>query len=168
MRAAAPVSREDHGRGGDARRPAAAASSGAPGDAASTVPGTASGPSSGNASLTLYTSVTQETVDTITAGYQQHYPGAKVTVFRAPDRQLNARIAADLRSGGLQADVIWGTDPLSMQSYTDQNLLAPWPLPELTTVPDSTGRRSSGGPGCLPGPSSRSMACSRHRRAGRT
>jgi len=89
----------------------------------------------GASSFTLYTSVTQETVDAVTAGYQKAHPGATVTVFRAPTGQLNARIAADLRSGGLKADVIWGTDPLSMQSYTNQSLLAPWPLPQLTSVP---------------------------------
>ncbi len=97
--------------------------------------GATTGAGSGPGSLTLYTSVTQETVDAVTAGYQQAHPGAKVTVFRAATGQLNARIAADLRSGGLKADVIWGTDPLSMQSYTDQSLLAAWPLPELTSVP---------------------------------
>lgn len=103
-----------------------------------TAPTGSSGPAggdSGGTSLTLYTSVTQETVDAVTAGYKKAHPGSTVTVFRAPTGQLNARIAADLRSGGLKADVIWGTDPLSMQSYTDQTLLAPWPLPELTTVP---------------------------------
>lgn len=104
-----------------------------PGPAASQTPTTAA--SGAAPSLSLYTSVTQETVDAVTAGYQQQHPGAKVTVFRAPTGQLNARIAADLRSGGLKADVIWGTDPLSMQSYTDQSLLAPWPLPGLTSVP---------------------------------
>ena len=102
-------------------------------------PGTSSQPGSGTQSkadsLSLYTSVTQETVDAVTAGYTKAHPGAKVTVFRAPTGQLNARIAADLRSGGLKADVIWGTDPLSMQSYTNQSLLAKWPLPELTSVP---------------------------------
>jgi iron(III) transport system substrate-binding protein len=95
----------------------------------------ATGGSGGSSSLTLYTSVTQETVDAVTAGYQLAHPGATVTVFRAATGQLNARIAADLRSGGLKADVIWGTDPLSMQSYTDQSLLAPWPLPNLASVP---------------------------------
>ncbi len=103
-------------------------------------------PSGGNApgsgtttdppSLSLYTSVTQDTVDAVVGGYQRAHPGAKVTVFRAPTGQLNARIAADQRSGGLRADVIWGTDPLSMQSYSDQHLLAPWPLPGLTSVPE--------------------------------
>ena len=84
----------------------------------------------------LYTSVTQETIDAVVGGYERAHPGAKVTVFRAPTGQLNARIAADQRSGGLRADVIWGTDPLSMQSYADQHLLAPWPLPQLTSVPE--------------------------------
>jgi iron(III) transport system substrate-binding protein len=92
-------------------------------------------PAAATPSLTLYTSVTQDTIDAVVGGYQKAHPGAKVTVFRAPTGQLNARIAADQRSGGLRADVIWGTDPLSMQSYTDQHLLAPWPLPQLTAVP---------------------------------
>jgi len=84
----------------------------------------------------LYTSVTQETIDAVVGGYERAHPGAKVTVFRAPTGQLNARIAADQRSGGLRADAIWGTDPLSMQSYADQHLLAPWPLPQLKSVPE--------------------------------
>ena len=113
-----------------------ACGSSAPGSSTSAPGGTVSVKSDdGNGSLTLYTSVTQSTVDAMSAGYQKAHPGAKVTVFRAPTGQLNARIAADLRSGGLKADVIWGTDPLSMQSYTDQSLLAPWPLPRLTSVP---------------------------------
>lgn len=94
-----------------------------------------SGPGGGPPSLTLYSSVTQETIDAVVGGYQKSHPGAKVTVFRAPTGQLNARIAADQRSGKLRADAIWGTDPLSMQSYTEQRLLAPWPLPGLKSVP---------------------------------
>lgn len=116
--------------------PAGPGGSAGPGPSAGS--GSTDGPAGrppGGASLTLYTSVTQETVDAVSAGYREQHPGATVTVFRAPTAQLNARIAADQRAGGVKADVIWGTDPLSMQSYTDQHLLAPWPLPELTTVP---------------------------------
>jgi iron(III) transport system substrate-binding protein len=94
------------------------------------------GPAAAPPSLTLYSSVTQETIDAVVGGYEKAHLGAKVTVFRAPTGQLNARLAADQRSGGLRADAIWGTDPLSMQSYSDQHLLAPWPLPELTSVPE--------------------------------
>jgi iron(III) transport system substrate-binding protein len=85
--------------------------------------------------LTLYTSVTQGTVTAVLNGFARRDPGVKVTVFRATTGQLNARIAADRHSGGLRADVIWGTDPLSMQSYAQQGLFRPWPLPDLTGVP---------------------------------
>lgn len=85
--------------------------------------------------LTLYTSVTQGTVTAVLNGFAKLDPGVKVTVFRATTGQLNARIAADKHSGGLRADVIWGTDPLSMQSYAQQGLFQPWPLPNLTGVP---------------------------------
>ncbi|HKT04941.1 MAG TPA: extracellular solute-binding protein [Rugosimonospora sp.] len=86
-------------------------------------------------SLTLYTSVTQNTVDAVVAGFRAARPGAKVSVYRATTGQLNARIAAEQRSGGVRADVIWGTDPLSMQSYADQNLLRPWPVAGAGAVP---------------------------------
>jgi iron(III) transport system substrate-binding protein len=85
--------------------------------------------------LTLYTSVTQGTVTAVLNGFAKREPGVKVTVFRATTGQLNARIAADKHSGGLRADVIWGTDPLSMQSYAQQGLFQTWPLPDLAGVP---------------------------------
>ena len=99
--------------------------------AAAGTPASATGPFS----LTLYTSVTQNTVDAVVEGFTKAYPGSSVDVFRATTGDLNARIAADERSGGLRADVIWGTDPLSMQSYADQDLLAPWPLGDIDGVP---------------------------------
>ena len=96
----------------------------------------AAGPSSSApAQLTLYTSVTQNTVTAVLGGFEKLHPGLKVSVFRATTGQLNARIAADQHSGGLRADVIWGTDPLSMESYAQDGLFQPWPLPNLTGVP---------------------------------
>lgn len=90
---------------------------------------------SGTTQLTLYTSVTQNTVTAVLDGFARQHPGVKVTVFRATTGQLNARIAADKQSGGLRADVIWGTDPLSMESYAQAGLFQPWPLPNLSGVP---------------------------------
>jgi iron(III) transport system substrate-binding protein len=85
--------------------------------------------------ITMYTSVTQNTVTAVVNGFAKADPGVKVSVFRATTGQLNARIAADQHSGGLRADVIWGTDPLSMESYAQQGLFRPWPLPSLAGVP---------------------------------
>jgi len=85
--------------------------------------------------ITLYTSVTQNTVTAVLDGFEKLNPSIKVSVFRATTGQLNARIAADQHSGGLRADVIWGTDPLSMESYAQQGLFQPWPLPNIPGVP---------------------------------
>lgn len=95
----------------------------------------ASGASEGTQQLTLYTSVTQNTVTAVLDGFAKVDPDVKVSVFRATTGQLNARIAADEHSGGLRADVIWGTDPLSMESYAEEHLFRPWPLTGLAGVP---------------------------------
>ena len=103
----------------------------------SSTPGSTPGstPEGSATRLTLYTSVTQNTVTAVLSGFEKLHPGVKVSVFRATTGQLNARIAADQHSGGLRADVIWGTDPLSMESYAQDGLFQPWPLPNLTGVP---------------------------------
>jgi iron(III) transport system substrate-binding protein len=76
--------------------------------------------------LRIYTSVTQGTVDAVVDGFQAERPGVDVEVFRAPTGELNARIAAEQREGGLQADVLWLTDPLSMQQYAATDTLVEW------------------------------------------
>jgi iron(III) transport system substrate-binding protein len=56
-------------------------------------------PGQPSAQMTLYTSVTQDTVDAVLGAYRARQPGVTVKVFRAPTGQLNARIAADRRAG---------------------------------------------------------------------
>jgi iron(III) transport system substrate-binding protein len=103
----------------------------------------ASAPSSGSsaepldAALTVYTSVTQDTVDAVLAALAEEQPGLRVDVFRAPTGELDARIASELRSGGLGADVLWVSDPLSMQRYAAEGLLAPLTGDAVTAVPEA-------------------------------
>ena len=90
----------------------------------------------------LYTSVVQETVDAVVKPFQAAHPGLTVEVFRAPSGQLDARIAAEQRQGGIQADVLWETDPLSMQQFAGQHLLRQWTPSEQSAVP--AGYRGNG------------------------
>lgn len=76
--------------------------------------------------LTIYTSVTQSTVDAVVAAYGQANPSVSVKVFRAPTAQLAGRIAAELQDGPVKADILWLTDPLSIQAYARQGLLMAW------------------------------------------
>ncbi len=79
--------------------------------------------------LTLYTCATDKIERAVIAAYKQKHPGVNVDVFRAPTGQLNARVAADVRTGGIKADVIWACDPLTMHGYDAQGLLRPWTAP---------------------------------------
>jgi iron(III) transport system substrate-binding protein len=83
----------------------------------------------------VYTSVTQGTVDAVVAGFEIRYPDVDVEVFRAPTGELTARIASEQREGGLSADIIWLTDPLSMQQYDADGLLLAWDPDGFEAVP---------------------------------
>lgn len=74
----------------------------------------------------IYTSVSAETVDAVVDGFTDAHPGVAVEVFRAPTGELAARLAAERREGGVRADVLWLTDPLSMQQYAADGLLEQW------------------------------------------
>lgn len=84
--------------------------------------------------ITLYTSVTQNTVDAVVKGFTDAHPGVIVDVFRAPTAEVAARIATDLAGGGLRADVLWLTDPLSIAAYADQKLLQAWTPPNAAAI----------------------------------
>ncbi len=84
----------------------------------------------------LYTSVTQDTVDAVVAGFAASHPDLTVEVFRAPTGELTARIAAEERAGGLQADVLWLTDPLSIQQYDREGMLRSWQPVEAAAIPE--------------------------------
>ena len=95
---------------------------------------TAASPPSGT--LRLYTSVTQETIDVVVVGFQEARPGVTVEVFRAPTGELAARLAAEQREGGIRADVLWLTDPLSMQQYAADDVLADYVPDGIEAVPE--------------------------------
>jgi iron(III) transport system substrate-binding protein len=85
--------------------------------------------------LTLYTCVSDEAIQPVVEAFGNSDPGGTVELFRAPTGELNARVAADVRSGGLRADVIWGCDPLTVQAFVDQGLVGGWTPPEADAIP---------------------------------
>lgn len=85
-------------------------------------------------SITLYSTVTQATVDAIVAGYRAAHPGVTIDLFRAPTGEVAARIAAEQRDGGVKADLFWLTDPLSIQQYEQDGLLAAYSPPDAPNL----------------------------------
>lgn len=86
-------------------------------------------------SITLYTCAGGATAKAMIDGFAKERPGARVDLFRAPTGQLNARVAGDVRAGGLQADVLWTCDPLTMNGFARQGLVRPWTPPNAAEIP---------------------------------
>src|SRR6476619_6107902 len=74
-------------------------------------------------------------VKAVITAFRKQHPGTTVQLFRAPTGELNARVAGDLRSGGLRADVIWACDPMTMQGYVKQRLVGGWTPADATGIP---------------------------------
>jgi iron(III) transport system substrate-binding protein len=91
--------------------------------------------SRGSSTMTLYTCASANVEQAVVSAFEKLHPGSKVNVFRAPTGQLNARVAADQRSGGLKADVIWACDPLTMHGFDSQGLLAAWRARNASAIP---------------------------------
>jgi iron(III) transport system substrate-binding protein len=87
--------------------------------------------------VTLYTCASDEPVQAVIEDFESANPGTNVALFRAPTGELNAKVAAEVRSGGLRADVVWGCDPLTMQSYVDQDLIGGWTPDNAEAIPAS-------------------------------
>src|SRR3954454_17203898 len=85
--------------------------------------------------LTLYTCLSDQSIQPVIAAFQKNDSGAQVDLFRAPTGELNARVAADVRCGGRQADVFWGCAPLTVQSLVDQHLVGGWTPPDADALP---------------------------------
>ncbi len=87
-------------------------------------------------SVALYTSTTQGTVDAIVAAFSETYPDVEVELFRAPTGEINARIATEEREGRIRGDVLWLSDPLSIQQYDADGHLRDWTPTEIEGVPE--------------------------------
>ncbi len=85
--------------------------------------------------ITVYTCVNDETIQPLIEEFERTNEGTEVELFRAATGELNARVAADVRGGGLQADVIWACDPLTMEGYVDQGLVGGWTPPNAAAIP---------------------------------
>jgi len=84
--------------------------------------------------ITLYSTVTQATVDAVLSAYQAANPGVTVDLFRAPSGEVTARIAAEQRDGGVKADLFWLTDPLNIQQYDQDGLLGTYNPPDAAAL----------------------------------
>lgn len=97
----------------------------------------------GNGSITVYTSEPQEKIDELVAAFGEEHPETSVEVFRGGTGDLKARIAAELETGDVGADVLLAADAPTFEGYKADDLLLEYTSADaealLETVVDPDG-----------------------------
>jgi len=93
------------------------------------------GPADASDPVMLYTCVDDAVAQAMIEEFERANSGTDVELFRAPTAELNARVAGDVRSGGLRADVVWACDPITMQGLVDQDLVGGWTPDNAPEIP---------------------------------
>lgn len=93
------------------------------------------GGESSDDAITVYTCASDTTVQPVIEEFESS-SGTEVDLFRAPTGELNARVAGDVRSGGLKADVVWACDPLTMQNYVDEDVVGGFVPEDVSAIPE--------------------------------
>ena len=94
-----------------------------------------SAPASPSGTITLYTSVTQATVDAVVGGWKAANPGVDGRGLPGADRRGGGPDRdRSPGAGSIRADVLWLSDPLSIAGYADQGLLQAWTPPSAAAI----------------------------------
>jgi iron(III) transport system substrate-binding protein len=99
--------------------------------------------------VVLYTSMPPDVVARLEGVIEQRFPdmeggywlgaldneGIELRVVRGRTADIQERIAGEIESGGIQADLIWLAEPSPYETYKDMGLLAPYEPPADAPIP---------------------------------
>ncbi len=86
--------------------------------------------------ITLYTSVPKDIVTEIVRSFHEKNPDIEVTFYRSGTSKVMAKILAEMKSGGLKADVIWTAEPSYFLWLKEKGVLMKYVSPEAKNIPD--------------------------------
>lgn len=77
-------------------------------------------------SITVYAALTAQGGQGFTSAFEAAYPGVKVNMVTGGTGSLATQLAAQQKSGHVQADVVLFADPTDMDSIASEGLLSSW------------------------------------------
>ncbi|MDI3524085.1 ABC transporter substrate-binding protein [Kosmotoga sp.] len=85
--------------------------------------------------ITLYTSVPSAIVAEVEKAFEKANPDIDVVVWRSGTSKVTAKILAEMKSGGIKADVLWTADPSYYLYLKEKGLLMKYISPESDNIP---------------------------------
>jgi len=87
--------------------------------------------------LVLYTSVPSSILVEIEKAFERANPDIDLVVWRSGTSKVTAKITAELKAGGIKADVLWTADPSYYIYLKERGLLEKYISPESRYIPDT-------------------------------
>ncbi|MDW7656766.1 MAG: ABC transporter substrate-binding protein [Bacillota bacterium] len=106
------------------------------GAAAATAPGTTGATTQGPMKVMLYSSMKDDQLAAIKAGFTGKYPNIKMDYYTAGTGDVITKITTEQQAGGISADLIWIGDPTHYVDMKAKGLLETYVSPEAQFVPE--------------------------------
>ncbi len=87
--------------------------------------------------LVLYTSVPSSIIVEIEKAFERANPDIDLVVWRSGTSKVTAKITAELKAGGIKADVLWTADPSYYIYLKERGLLEKYISPESRYIPNA-------------------------------
>ena len=85
--------------------------------------------------IVLYTSVPSSIIAEVEKAFEKANPDIDLVVWRSGTSKVTAKITAELKAGGIRADVLWTADPSYYLYLKEKGLLEKYVSPESKYVP---------------------------------
>lgn len=85
-------------------------------------------------SVTLFSSMQEEQIQAIKEGFEAKYPDITMEYFFAGTNKVLTKLATEIQSGKITADLVWTGSPSDYQKLRDDRVLSPYISPQAINI----------------------------------
>lgn len=85
--------------------------------------------------ITIYSSVHEDVLAAITAEFNKRNPDIELKYFRLGTTKIIAKVNAEVKAGGIRADLVWTAEPAYFEELKQRNLIVKYLSPAAKDIP---------------------------------
>ena len=97
---------------------------------------TGSEPGSASGKVMLYSSLKEDQLQAVKAGFEKKYPDVVMDYYAAGTSKVATKMATEKQAGQIATDVVWIGDPSNYVTFKEQGILEAYESPEAAVIDD--------------------------------
>ena len=97
---------------------------------------TGSEPGSASGKVMLYSSLKEDQLQAVKAGFEKKYPDVLMDYYAAGTSKVATKMATEKQAGQIATDVVWIGDPSNYVTFKEQGILEAYESPEAAVIDD--------------------------------